>query len=181
MMAVVMAGGKGTRLGYIEKPMIRLAGTPLINHIMRPFLESGLETIIAVSKNTPETVTYCLRSGYEIIMTDGNDYHEDLLYLTSKFGVILTTVADIPFMTQTHVKAILNSNREEDSVVGCTIIDDEIEPFGLNIVDGTYDRYLLFDDRYVGININTSEDLDLAEKIYSEVDYRRRVKSRLIA
>ncbi|OFV67981.1 hypothetical protein DRN98_05585 [Methanosarcinales archaeon] len=180
MIAVVMAGGKATRLGCVEKPMVKLGGIPLIDHVMRPLIELDIETIVAVSKNTQDTTVYCQRSNYEVVMTSGNDYHEDLFHLTEQFGAILTIVSDIPFLTPAHIKAILKADRMRDSVVGCTMVHDVITPFGLNIVDGTTDRYLLFDDYYVGININSQEDLDLAEKISGEVDYNRTVGSKLL-
>ncbi len=180
MIVVVMAGGKGSRFGHVEKPMINLAGIPLIDHVMRPLLAYGLKTVIAVSSNTQDTARHCKSSNYEVVMTDGNDYHEDLCYLTDLFGVILTVVSDIPFLTQAHIKAILDSDRGGDSVVACTMDRDELMPFGLNIVDGPRDRYLLFDNDFVEINVNTQDDLDFAEQIYLNVDCNRKVKSRLL-
>jgi len=180
MIAFVMAGGKATRLGYVEKPLLEFGGIPLIDRVMRPLLELDIETIVAVSKNTPDTTVYCQRSNYGVVMTAGNDYHEDLFYLTEQFGAILTVVSDIPFLTPAHINAILRADRARDSVAGCTMVDDAITPFGLNIVDGTIDRYLVFDDLYAGININSPEDLDLAEKISGTVDYNRVVVSKLL-
>ena len=181
MIAIVMAGGKGSRFGYVEKPMVRLGGIPLIDHVMRALLESGLETYIATSKNTPKTEAYCRSAGYRVVVTDGSGYHEDLQYLTERFGVIITCASDIPFLTPRHIEPIIRSSYgSEDSVVGCTLVDGKVTPFGLNLVHGPDDRYIIFDDPYVGVNINSSNDLDLAAKIYEHVDYNRAVRWRFL-
>ena len=53
MQAVILAGGKGTRFGNITKkipkPMIKVAGAPLLTHIMKFYQSYGFnEFIIAV-------------------------------------------------------------------------------------------------------------------------------------
>ena len=56
--ALVMAGGKGTRMGTrTEKPLIELGGDPMIKRVIDALSASKKvsEIIIATSPNTPKT------------------------------------------------------------------------------------------------------------------------------
>jgi len=57
MDGLIMAGGKGTRLGLnIEKPLLEIKGKPMIDYVIETLLKSKVGTIyIAVSKNTRKT------------------------------------------------------------------------------------------------------------------------------
>ena len=53
MYAVILAGGKGSRLGsltkYIPKPMIKIGGKPIIWHIIKILSLNGIKNFIICS------------------------------------------------------------------------------------------------------------------------------------
>jgi len=103
--ALVMAGGKGTRMGLaIEKPMLSFLGKPLIDYIVTAINQSKHVTnfYIVTSNNTPNTEQYCKNRGWNILRTDAKGYHDDLKQAARKAnltGPILTMPSDVPAIT----------------------------------------------------------------------------------
>ncbi|MFN4336449.1 MAG: NTP transferase domain-containing protein [Candidatus Nitrosocaldus sp.] len=74
MIAVLMAGGRGSRLAIDEeKPLAKLDGRPMISYVMDALLYSKCfnTVIVAVSKNTPRTRMY-LMNEYRMDHVDNN-------------------------------------------------------------------------------------------------------------
>ncbi|MBR5182941.1 MAG: NTP transferase domain-containing protein, partial [Bacteroidales bacterium] len=108
--AILMAGGKGTRLKVPEeKPLFKLRDKPLINFVLENLKASKLidEIIVAVSPNTLETTQYLesVNGDYTILDTSGEDYLTDLSYILdyfekkSKNDILLFINADLPFIS----------------------------------------------------------------------------------
>ena len=60
MKAVILAAGKGTRLGEltknIPKPMVQVAGKPVVEHVMRAIQTAGIDDFILVTKYLSEKI-----------------------------------------------------------------------------------------------------------------------------
>ncbi len=60
MKAVILAAGKGTRLGELTrttpKPMIRIAGIPAVEHAMRAIRAAGIVDFVLVTKHLAEQI-----------------------------------------------------------------------------------------------------------------------------
>ncbi|MCL2134100.1 MAG: NTP transferase domain-containing protein [Candidatus Bathyarchaeota archaeon] len=103
--ALVMAGGKGTRLGLtIEKPMLSFLGKHLIDYVVAAINQTKHVTAfyIVTSDNTPNTEQYCKNMGWNVLHTDAKGYHNDLKQAANKVnltGPILTMPSDIPAIT----------------------------------------------------------------------------------
>ena len=70
--AVIMSGGKGTRLkADVEKPLFKLRDKPLIDYVIKNLSDSKFidKIFVAISPNTPATTKYLtsLDSSFEII------------------------------------------------------------------------------------------------------------------
>ena len=68
MQAVIMAGGKGTRLksitnDEIPKPMVRVAGKPILEWQVETLKENGIDSIIMVTGHLGEKITEYFRDG----------------------------------------------------------------------------------------------------------------------
>ena len=103
--ALIMAGGKGTRIGIaIEKPLLLFIGKPLIEWVVEAVksAEKVSEFYVVTSGNAVETERKCLEDGLKVIRTNGKSYHDDLkqaILEAQLKGPVLTMPADLPAVT----------------------------------------------------------------------------------
>lgn len=196
--AILMAGGKGTRLKVPqEKPLFKLRDKPLINFVLENLKASKLidEIIIAVSPNTVETTRYLKDSDgdYTILDTSGEDYLTDLSYIldyfekNSKDDILLFINADLPFISTETIDYVLKYYLESPKdalsvVVPVEIFNDlgldysyEFEgnvPSGLNVLRSVNivqdEDQLIVPKVELALNINTIPDSKVAESLYNE-------------
>jgi adenosylcobinamide-phosphate guanylyltransferase len=113
--ALVMAGGKGSRMGLsTEKPLLPFLGKPLIDWVAEAILEAKKvsEFYVITSTNTPQTEQYCQKKGWKILHTDAKGYHNDLKQAVSKAdltGPILTMPSDVPAITGQELDKIIDA------------------------------------------------------------------------
>lgn len=190
--AVVMAGGRGTRLKTpVEKPLFKLHDKPLIKYVLDNLNSSKLieKVIIATSPNAPETEEYVKKLNYEILETPGVDYLNDLSLIlkhfekNSKKDTLLFINADLPFIKGECIDYILNqyfkSKKEAlSTLIPVTIFNNlnlkyEYEykglvPVGVNVlksIDKIQDEcQLIIEKEELAFNINTLQDASVADK-----------------
>ena len=83
--ALIMAGGKGTRMGLPgEKPLLPLLGKPLVDWVAEAVAsaQNVSEFYVVTSTNTPETEKHCQNKGWKVLRTDAKGYHNDLKQAT---------------------------------------------------------------------------------------------------
>jgi len=102
--ALVMAGGKGTRLGLAEeKPLLLVGGKPVVEHVLLALKRAKLVdcVVVAVSPNTPKTAKYLQKSGVKILETPGKEYVSDMDFAVKTMGLetVLAIAADLPLLT----------------------------------------------------------------------------------
>ncbi|NYT02505.1 MAG: NTP transferase domain-containing protein, partial [Methanosarcinales archaeon] len=102
MDALVMAGGKGTRLNMGEKPLALLLGRPLLDYVISSLEESSVDRIyLAVTKNVPGTATWARDRGMETVVTPGIGYVADMVQAAKAAGIskpFLIIMADLPLV-----------------------------------------------------------------------------------
>ncbi len=103
--ALVMAGGRGSRLGLpVEKPLLQLLGKPLVTWVVKA-VQSALrisEFYVVTSPNTYETEKLCRKMGLQVVRTAAKGYHDDLKEALSQAGInsaVMTVSSDIPALT----------------------------------------------------------------------------------
>lgn len=194
MDAMVMAGGKGSRLRMGEKPLVKLFGRPLIEYVVGAVLDSSADRIfVAVTENVPETRKWALERGLGVVDTNGKGFVADMVEAVEKAGVkepILVIMADLPLVTpdlideiveiyeerpepalSTHTPLNLHSRlgRRPDSLFNYR--GQLIVPSGINILDGAdireeqEDYHLIMERIELAVNVNMAEDLKLCESI----------------
>jgi adenosylcobinamide-phosphate guanylyltransferase len=103
--ALIMAGGKGSRMGLpTEKPLLPFLGKPLIDWVAEAVLNAKKvsEFYIITSSNTPKTEKYCFTKGWKVLHTDAKGYHNDLKQAVSMAeltGPVMTMPSDVPAIT----------------------------------------------------------------------------------
>ena len=193
MLALILAGGKGSRLGMGEKALVRLCGKPLIEYSLDACKYSGLEHTIVTTPYTPYTENYCRARSYNYIRTEGSGYIEDLIEAVLDLDAtdpILTICVDIPGLTPDHISCIreayISSGLDACSVwvpekwytkfgfqipYHEMIENQQVCPAGINILRGDKisdiqtEYQIILDDPALAVNINTKQDLTLAEQL----------------
>jgi adenosylcobinamide-phosphate guanylyltransferase len=113
--ALVMGGGKGSRMGLsTEKPLLPFLGKPLIDWVTKAIQEANSisDFCVITSSNTPKTEQHCKDMGWKFIHTNAKGYHNDLKEAVSKLGwmgPVLTMPADVPAITGQVLDKVISS------------------------------------------------------------------------
>ncbi len=174
--ALVMAGGKGTRMKLAEeKPLIKVSGKPVIEYVLAALKNAKKidKIIVATSTTTPKTTALMKQLGVQVIQTPGKDYVSDMGYTvqTLKLGVFLAIAADLPMVKSEMIDAVVERYEQSGkpaltvavplalkAKLGMSIeysfkTDDnrDVVPVGINVIDGSkrYGDEWLDQDIYV--------------------------------
>ena len=104
IVALIMAGGKGTRFGgTIEKPMALFDGKPLIWCVIKALKEAKRvgEIYVAVTDYTPNTAQEAEKALVKVITTDGKGYHADVQQAVKIANLncpVLIIASDLPLL-----------------------------------------------------------------------------------
>jgi adenosylcobinamide-phosphate guanylyltransferase len=113
--ALIMAGGKGKRMGLaIEKPLLPFMGKPLLDWVVEAVqsAEKVSEFYVVTSGNTLETEKRCLSKGWKVLRTDAKSYHEDLKQAILEANLkcpVLTIPADLPAVTGKFLDKVISA------------------------------------------------------------------------
>jgi adenosylcobinamide-phosphate guanylyltransferase len=102
--ALVMAGGKGTRMALSEeKPLLKIGGKTVIEHVLAALknAEKVESIVVAVSDYTPKTARFMAKFQVKVIKTPGKEYVSDMGYAVKrlKLRTVLAIAADLPLIT----------------------------------------------------------------------------------
>ena len=194
MDALVMAGGKGSRLRMGEKPLVKLFGRSLIDYVVSALLDSSADRIfVAATENVPMTRKWALERELGVVDTKGKGFVTDMVEAVEMAGVaepILIVMADLPLVTPDLIDEIMETyeKRPEPALSTHTPLDlhrrlgrrpdslfnyrsQLIVPSGINILDGANireeqeDYHLIMERIELAVNVNVVEDLKLCESI----------------
>ncbi len=189
--ALIMAGGKGTRLDLdCEKPMVEVNDKPMIGHVVDALMNSRYvdKILVAVSENTPVTAGFLENFPVTLVQTSGRGYIEDLSEVLSnrkyveKDEVIMTIVADLPLVTSEQLDDVFEHYFERKKPAMCvsvpeslfveygiepTLVFDGLVPTGVNLLLANNDEQdqTIYESKNIELafNINTLNDLNLSK------------------
>ncbi len=157
------------------------------------------EFYVVTSPNTPKTEEKCKKEGLRIIRTDGSGYHDDLkqaLMEGSFQGPVLIMPCDVPALTGKVLDQIVCTfEKDRKDALAVFVPIDKREKFGLSISsidefqgvpyavsgvnvinakkvisDGKIETSaIVTNDVELLLNINTLNDLEIAQKIMREL------------
>ncbi len=112
VVALIMAGGKGTRMKLTqEKPLVEVCGKPAIQYVLSALRDAKKidRIIVATSNCTPKTTRLMQQLGVEVVETPGKDYVSDMGYAVQnlKLGVFLAIAADLPMVKGEMIDAVV--------------------------------------------------------------------------
>ena len=164
IVALVMAGGKGTRMRIAEeKPLIKVCSKPVIEYVLAALNNAKKidSIIVATSSCTPKTTMLMKQLGVKVLETPGKDYVSDMGYAvqTLKLGVFLAIAADLPLVRGEMIDSIVERYEccgkpaltvavplETKAKLGMSseysfkMEDKDVVPVGINVIDG-HKRY----------------------------------------
>ena len=197
--ALVMAGGKGARMALSEeKPLLRVGGKPVIEHVLVALKNAKKVSaiVVAVSDYTPKTAQLMRQFPVSVIKTPGKEYVYDMGYAIRTLGLqtVLAIGADLPLITAEVIDSIVEcyercgkpalsvvvsmETKEKLGLIGkygFELDGKHVVPAGINVIDGRrideeeLDEEICVSDRKeVAVNINTVQELRIAETFFKK-------------
>jgi adenosylcobinamide-phosphate guanylyltransferase len=177
-----------------EKPLLKVDGLAMVERVISALDSSKRfdRIVAAISPNTVKTKEFLKSKGIETIETAGKGYSQDLSYLLShlKAQKVIVVPADIPLLNSQIIKEILDTtaDRQEPSIsivldkafverLGAkpSIVFDQYCHSGITIfntmavgAEPIQEYYLAINRKEIALNVNTKEELELAEKLLVE-------------
>ena len=197
--ALVMAGGKGSRMALAEeKPLLMVGGKPVIEHVLEAL--AGAKRVsavaVAVSKHTPKTAEHLSKFRIKVITTPGKEYVSDMGHAVKKLKLhtVLAIAADLPLITSEIIDDVVNCYEQRGKSALTVVVPKAtkaklglgggyaftvegklVVPVGINIIDGRRisekvldDTVCIVDKEEVAVNINTVEELKIAEGMFTK-------------
>jgi adenosylcobinamide-phosphate guanylyltransferase len=193
MLALILAGGSGTRLNMGEKPLVDICGHPMIRYVIRAFRDFGAEPLVVLSRLTPYTRNWCLANGVDHFVAGSGDYLGDIVEAVNglgETGPVMISACDLPGIDGDILRVIWAEYQKAllpalstwvplslCEMYGCRpgcmerIQGTDAAPAGVNILMGdriewVQEEYrLLFRDWRMALNVNTRESLDAARRM----------------
>jgi adenosylcobinamide-phosphate guanylyltransferase len=193
MLALILAGGKGCRLGIGEKPLVTVCGEPMLSYVIDAFTCAGHEPVVIASPACPYTANWCRAHIVPFYTAAGKGYVEDLVeagVALEAEGPLFTCVSDLPLITPGIIATIERIYRKVGTPA-CSVwipldlccrtdhrrdFTQEVQgvpacPAGINLLLGEQiavpqEEYrLLVSEPRLGHNINTREDLACVQRL----------------
>ncbi len=146
MHAVIMAGGRGTRINNPGKMMLKINGKTIIENIIKKINNLNIEFGICISEYTPDAVKTMSKN----IIAGTGDYFNDLKLAVNYFDVpVIVFSADLIFDIET-IKLFIESSFEAKSEIVNMTVKGELS--GISI----FFKHILNNElRYKNIEINS--------------------------
>ncbi len=180
MRAVVMAGGRGSRMGSrVEKPLVRFGGKPMVVRVVEAVREAGFYPVGATSPHTPETERVLEAMGVEVFRTPGEGFVRDVGLVVEAMGRVLVVCADMPLLRGQELRWV--AGRRERGSVNVVVPRGLVRALGLAppSVEGEFvhagvcvasdsgecRRVVSFNPR-LAVNVNSRGDLSVAYAVW---------------
>lgn len=163
MIAVVMAGGRASRMGGAVKPLLRVCGLPLLDHVLRAVGGLARVKVLALTPYTRDAlIEYCSR--VECIQTPGARYSEDLALLLKalRYRPLLILPADAAYLDPAELEGLAHRSRRVDADIVTMTCGGE--PQGISLVKGHGYTWTNIESECKHVNVNTWEDLEEASR-----------------
>lgn len=176
--------------GPEEKPLVRVAGVEMLERVVAALRGSTRvsQILVACSPHTPETARRARELGLRAVQTSGRGYVEDMREAAARARTASVVVisADLPLVSgkliDLAVERFLEAGKPALTTLARPSHGGSPAPLGLNVLDreallsGKRLRQEAFvvEGASALTNVNTREDVEMAEQIISGGRPRRR-------
>lgn len=165
--ALIMSGGRGSRLGNVDKGSLRICGKPMIKWVLDNLTNAGIEKIIvSVSVRNYDTLRILKGMHSDVYISSGIDYVTDLSFALKliRLRPLLVMPVDTPLITPDIVLDFIRRGVESSKpvvnmigrygYVGITLFNGSMGEW----IDVSYDSPLVMD-------IDTPHDINIANQL----------------
>ncbi|BFH73679.1 NTP transferase domain-containing protein [Sulfurisphaera javensis] len=164
--AIIMAGGKGTRLSPF-KPLLDLCGYPMYYWVYRNLLNFTNEIYLAITPYSP-----LIFSEFRKVITEGKGYEYDVIEAIKKVGFpVIIVPSDTPFIPEEAMYKLFNCEKPicslltKSGYVGISLWKE----FKFNEYENVY-----FEKEI--INVNTLSDYLNVKNLCKSMEYNKWLK-----
>ena len=190
MIALVMAGGKGTRMNLDGEKLLLKYTKPVVLHVIDSLKNSKSfsKILAATSCNSPKTKKLLEENNVEIFDTSGINYVVDLnSILKIIHDGVLVTSGDLPLLDGEIIKTITNQYDPKKTWTSILVTNKFLTMVGLksdfsvdfdgqtchhtgislvnsekiHSLENLIENYIIIDDKRVAFNLNSKQDYDL--------------------
>ncbi|MEX0862894.1 NTP transferase domain-containing protein [Nitrosopumilus sp.] len=190
MIALVMAGGKGTRMKLNDEKLLLKYKKPVILHVIDSLKNSNcFSKILSVTScNSPKTKKLLEENNVETFDTPGIGYVEDLnLALQTFCDEFLVISGDLPLLDKEIIQKITTYYNPQKSWTSILVTNKFLTALGLESnysvnfnnqichytgislvnakkitsLENLVENYIVLDDKRVAFNLNSKQDYDL--------------------
>jgi len=192
MIGLIMAGGRGTRMDSNEEKLLLKYKKPVILHVVDALQNANcFSKIIALtSPNSPNTEKILKKTDIDIISSRGENFVSDLNEILQQLDeMVFVTSGDLPLLDSQIVKTIVDLHEPEEiwtSIVttllfqkslgttsDCIVQQHDYVQTGISIIDAkrivnldpVKEKFLILNDKRIGLNLNTKDDYNLLGSI----------------
>ena len=165
--ALIMSGGRGSRLGNVDKGSLSICGKPMVKWVMDNLINAGIEKIIvSASVRTYYTLRILKEIHSDVYISSGIDYVTDLSFALKliRLRPLLVMPVDAPLITPDIILDFINKGIKlgkpvvnmagRRGYVGVTLFNGSMGEW----IDVHYDSPLVMD-------IDTPHDVDTANQL----------------
>lgn len=189
MIALIMAGGKGSRMNNSEKLLLKYK-KPIISHVIEALIHSNCfdRIIVVTSPNAPKTKHFLSKLKVEIVETSGNGYVQDLNYALNQLSDdVLVVSGDLPLLDEIIIKKIVSEKNSNCDWISFIVTKEFLNSLGLsgefeikykekqcmytgvslvnarkiNSLETIDEHYKIVNDKKIAFNLNTQKEYDL--------------------
>ncbi|MGA3296923.1 MAG: NTP transferase domain-containing protein [Candidatus Bathyarchaeia archaeon] len=192
--ALVMAGGRATRMHKCEKPLLQIDDKTMIEYVIEALRKSEFiaRIVVAVTRSTPETARKVIELGIEVTETLGQGYESDMKQAIKTLGLgdVVVLSADLPFLTPEVLNAAIKRylvmkkpalmvaapielyerSRLTPSYV-FEVNSRKLVPIGVNVINGKMidepeleEEVFITEVENLVFNVNTPVELEIARR-----------------
>ncbi len=119
--AIILAGGKGKRMGYREKALMAFNGKPLITYVIKSLEKVVDDIIISVRDKAQEEVLIKVLPGYTYV-SDAYENTGPLSGILSSLTVCrdefcFMAACDMPFINENVVELLFKKSEDHDAAI----------------------------------------------------------------
>jgi len=192
MIALVMAGGKGTRMNFTTEKLLLEYEKPIVLRVIDALKNSGCfsKILVATSKNSPKTKEMLQELDVQVIDTSGTGYTEDLnSVLQSLSDQVLVVSGDLALLDYAVIRKIVEKKTDvtwmsflvtRDFLESLELSSEYTTKFdgkeciytGISLIDAekisdlnsVEEHFLIINDKKIAFNLNTQEDYNILQK-----------------